>query len=476
MTPVDLAFTSALEQAQLIRDRQISPLELTQLYLDRIQSFDRQIGSFYTVTAELALADATTKTEALTAALTRGDRDLPPFFGVPISIKDLTAVAGVRCTYGNPALLDQISDADDGVVARLRAAGFVMLGKTATSELGTLPYSETAAFPPCRNPWALDRTAGGSSGGAAASVAAGFSAVAQGSDAGGSVRGPAFCCGLVGLKPARGRVSYAPIGDALSGLAAHGPIARTVADAAALLDVMSGYITGDPYWLPDPDLAFVEVARQSAQGISPLRIAFSTGIPPIGEAELPCAEAVLDTARLLEALGHPVEPGFPGDLSAMVEPFKLVWRASVSAAGLPPQVLQPMNQWLYEQTDSSGDYQKAVRSLQVLSRHIVGFFDRYDVLLLPTYLRPAIHIGEWARLSPAETLDQIIHWIAPCPLANMTGLPAIALPTGSFTPEGLPLGVQLVGRPADEATLIALAAQLEAARPWQHNRPAFGLA
>jgi amidase len=473
MTPVDLAFTSALAQAQLIRDKQISPLELTQLYLDRIQQLDPQVGSFYTVTAELALADAQAKTAALIERSGEDSDRLPPFFGVPISIKDLTAVAGVRCTYGNKAMLNNISAHDDGVVARIKAAGFVILGKTATSEMGSLPYTETEAFPPTRNPWNLDRTAGGSSGGAAASVAAGFSAVAQGSDGGGSVRGPACCCGLVGIKPARGRVSHAPIGDTLHGLATHGAIARTVADAAGLLDVMSGYITGDPYWLPDPELPFVEVARRSAEGVQPLRIAFSTSIPPVGEADPICSQAVLETAQLLETLGHQVEPGFPDGTAEIVEPFKQVWRVGVSASGLPPQAMQPMNQWLYEQSDSSGDYQQAVWKLQVLSRRIVAFFDRYDALLLPTYLTPPISVGEWAALSPAETLEKIIHWIAPCPIANTTGQPAIALPTGTFTPEGLPLGVQLVGRPADEATLIRLAAQLEAARPWQQHRPAF---
>ena len=468
MNSVDLAFASALTQAQLIRDKQLSPLELTQIYLDRIQQIDPQVGSFYTVIAESALADANAKTEVLAEGST--DR-LPPFFGVPISIKDLTAVEGVRCTYGNKAMLENISAYDDGVVARIKAAGFVILGKTATSELGSLPYTETEAFPPARNPWNLDRTAGGSSGGAAASVAAGFSAVAHGSDGGGSVRGPAFCCGLVGIKPARGRVSHAPIGDTLNGLATHGSIARTVADAAALLDVMSGYITGDPYWLPDPELAFVEVARRSAEGVRPLRIAFSTSIPPIGEADAICSQAVLETAQLLESLGHQVEPGFPEGTDEIVEPFTQVWRVGVSAAGLPPQAMQPMNQWLYEQPNSSGDYQRAVWKLQALSRRIVAFFDRYDALLLPTYLSPAIAVGEWAALSPAEALEKIIHWIAPCPIANATGQPAIALPTGTFTPEGLPLGVQLVGRPADEATLISLAAQLEAAKPWQQNRP-----
>jgi amidase len=471
MDSLDLAFLSALEQARLIRSQEISPLELTQLYLDRIQRLDSQLGSFYTVTAEQALADAQAKTEQLAIA-----EDVPPFWGVPISIKDLTAVAGVRCTYGNKAMLNHVSSYDDGVVARIKAAGFVILGKTATSEMGSLPYTEVEAFPPARNPWNPAYTPGGSSGGAAASVAAGFSAVAHGSDGGGSVRGPACCCGLVGIKPARGRVSYAPIGDALNGLATHGTLAHTVADAAALLDVMAGYITGDPYWLPDPSPSFGQVALTATQqGVKPLRIAFSTAIAPIGAADAVCAQAVLDTAKLLESLGHQVEAGFPDGTADIVQPFTVVWRTGVSACGLPPEAMQPMNQWLYEQADSGGDYQKAVWSLQAASRRIVAFFDRYDALLLPTYLHSPIRVGEWATLSPAETLEKVVHWIAPCPVANTTGQPAIALPTGTFTSEGLPLGIQIVGRPADEATLIALAAQIEAARPWSQHRPGLAI-
>ncbi|NJR66631.1 MAG: amidase, partial [Leptolyngbyaceae cyanobacterium CRU_2_3] len=296
-------------------------------------------------------------------------------------------------------------------------------------------------------------------------------------DGGGSVRGPAFCCGLVGIKPSRGRVSYAPIGDALNGLATHGPLARTVADAAALLDVMSGYITGDPYWLPDPHPPFVQVALNAAQqGIKPLRIAVSTAIAPIGEADPACTQAVLDTANLLASLGHQVEPGLPEGIAQIVEPFQMVWRTGVRACGLPPQAMQPINQWLCDQPDTSGDFQQAVWALQMASRQIVSFFDRYDALLLPTYLYPAIQVSQWADLSPAETLERLIHWIAPCPLANTTGQPAIALPTGTFTPEGLPLGIQIMGRPADEATLIALAAQIEQARPWKQDRPRWAIA
>jgi amidase len=291
-------------------------------------------------------------------------------------------------------------------------------------------------------------------------------ALAQGSDGGGSVRGPAACCGLVGLKPSRGRISYAPVGDHQNGIATNGSLARTVADAAALLDVMSGYITGDPYWLPDPETTFLAA---TAQKLNPLRIAFSTAIPPVGEADAVRQESVLKTVRHLEEMGHIVEPGCP-DFSNLIEPFTKVFLAGVAAAGIPKEYLQPMNRWMAEQSGSAGEYLQAVAQMQISARRIVAFFENYDVLVLPTYLHQPLRIGEWANLAPEEILQRIIQWVAPCPPFNATGQPAIALPTG-FDDIGLPVGVQLVGRPAAEATLISLASQLEAAKLWSDRRP-----
>ncbi|WP_088243495.1 amidase [Calothrix rhizosoleniae] len=464
MNQEDLAFTPALEQARLIRDRQISPLELVEVYLERIQNLNPLLGSYFTVMADLAVADAKAKTEMLAD----NSQELPPFFGVPISIKDLNSVAGVPCTLGNPALLNNIFDFDDGVVTRIKQAGFIILGKTATSELGSFPYTEPACFPPARNPWNLEYTPGGSSGGAAGAVAAGLCAIAQGSDGGGSIRGPAACCGLVGIKPSRGRVSQAPAGDRISGLAVNGPLARNVTDAAALLDVMSGYITGDPYWLPTPPTSFLSNTQESPGN---LRIAYGTSIPPLGNADATCQQAVLDTVKLLTELGHTVEEKCP-DFSDLVKPFQAVWQAGVGAAGIPPEALQPLNRWLLSRIGSASEYLQAVFQMQVVCRQIVAFFDNIDVLVLPVYLHSPIKVGEWAHLSPEETFQNIIHWIAPCPIANATGQPAIAFPVG-FDHNGLPMSVQLIGKPAAEATLIRLAAQLSAAIPRMEKRPIF---
>ncbi|HEY9631837.1 MAG TPA: amidase [Coleofasciculaceae cyanobacterium] len=468
MNQIDLAFAPALEQAQLIRQREVSPLELVELYLERIQQLDAQLGSYFTVAAEQALSHAQAKTEQL--AQIKDTSDLPPFFGVPIAIKDLNSVEGIRCTYGTPVLMNKIATHDDGVVMRIKQAGFIILGKTATSELGSLPYIDQPGFPPARNPWNPDYTAGGSSGGAAAAVAAGLAPIAQGSDAGGSIRGPAFCCGLVGIKPTRGRISYAPVGDYQSGISSNGPIARTVADAAALLDVMSGYITGDPYWLPEPERLFLEAANEHS---SQVRIAFSTSLPPIGDAVSVCQQSVLETVQRLEGMGHIVESSFP-DCTGLIEPFVKVWQAGVAASGIPLKAMSPMNRWIAEQSGSAGEYLQAVSQMQIIARRIVGFFNHFDVLVLPTYLHPTIRIGDWAELSPEETLQKIIGWIAPCPPFNAAGLPAIAIPTG-FDSNGLPIGIQIVGRPAAESTLISLAAQLEAANPWSHQRPAIAV-
>lgn len=462
MNPTDLAFASALHQADLIRQKQLSPLEVTTLYLDRIERLNPHLGSYFTVMGEQAIAQATAQTETLAQS---DPSALPPFFGVPISIKDLNPVAGVPCSYGNRALLQQEAPYDDGVVMRIRGAGFVLLGKTATSELGSFPYTEPEGLPPARNPWDLDYTPGGSSGGAAVAVAAGLCALAQGSDGGGSIRGPAACCGIVGIKPSRGRITHAPVGDRLSGIATNGPLGRSVADAAALLDVLSGYVTGDPYWLPNPAQPFVKTALEGAQrgaGRS-LRIGFSSEIQPIGQAVAPYQQAVERVAQHLEGLGHQLIPT-QLDLAGLVEPFTTVWQAGVAAAGLPPEILSPVNRWLLERSGSCASYLQAVAQMQVIARQIVGLFESLDVLITPVYLHSPIRVGAWADLAPEVVLEKMTQWIAFSPPFNASGQPAIALPVG-LDEQGLPIALQLVGKPGDEATIIALAAHLEATLP-----------
>ena len=447
----DIVFKSALEQAQLIKNRYISPLELTELYLERIEQYNPQLGCFYHVAAESAIADARQKTEQLAQ---KDVTQLPPLFGVTTAIKDLNSVLGMPISYGVAALKDKIAQYEDAVVTKLKNAQLIILGKTATSQLGSLPYTEPPGFLPTRNPHNLEYTAGGSSGGAAAAVAAGLCAVAQGSDGGGSIRGPAFCCGIVGLKPSRGRVSFAPVGDYQSGIATHGVLSRTVLDSAAVLDIISGYVPGDPYWLDDPSIPFLQATQQP---LPQLRIGSVSAIAPFS-TNTALKQTLTTTAKHLEGLGHIIEP-ISLDITELIEPFTTIWSAGIASSSIPLEFLDPMNQWIANLSGGAGKYLKAVTKMQMFSRQIVGLFQYYDVLLLPTYNHHPIKVNHWADLSEEKTLDKIINWIAPCPIWNATGQSAIALPTGFSN--GLPIGVQLVSKPPEEAVVLALAYQLE---------------
>lgn len=465
MNSVDLAFLPATTQAALIRQRQVSPLELVEIYLKRIDRLNPALGAYVAVMADQALADAKAKTEQV---MTTDPTDLPPLFGVSVSVKDLNSVAGVPCAYGINAARERIASHDDYIVTKLRRAGLVILGKTATSQMGSLPYTEPPGFPPARNPWNLDYTPGGSSGGGAAALAAGLCALSQGSDGGGSLRGPAFCCGLVGMKATRGRVSFSPVGERLNGLAVNGPLGRTTADAAALLDALSGYELGDPYWLPDPDPSF-GVGLETPP--SSLRIGYVTRLDPIGDADPVCRQAVYEAVQRVEDLGHTAEEVTFPNLDELIDPFTVVWQCVLAEAGIPWIVLEKLNRWLSWRAwrMNSGAYLRAMSKLQQVSRDIVRFCAPYDVLILPVFMHPTIPVGAWKSLSSPQILEKVIHWVAPCPPFNASGQPSLAIPTG-FSPLGLPVGVQLVGRPAAEATLFALAHQIETAYPWHHHR------
>ncbi len=462
----ELAFKSALELAALIKSKTISPLELTRLYLERIDRFDKELGSFVFVAEETALADATAKTEQL--AKVTDTKELPPFFGIPVGVKDLHAVAGLPVSYGVAPLRQNIAQYDEAIVFKLKAAGCIILGKTATSQLGSFPYTEPPGFSPTRNPWHTDHTSGGSSGGSATAVAAGLCAIAHGSDGGGSIRIPANCSGLVGIKPARGRVSNAPVGEYQSGIATQGMLSRTVADNAAFLDVISGYVTGDPYWLPDPSISFLEATKLK---LSPLKIGFTSTFNPFGQSYQ--HKEVEKVVFALQGIGHAINE-VSLEIEALIAPFTRIWQAGAAAAGIPLELLGPVNQWMARESGTAGDYLQATRGMHVISRSIVALFAQVDVLVLPVLMAPPIKVGQWEDLSPQETANNIIRWIAPSPLANATGLPAIAIPTG-FDDSGLPTGVQLVGKPGDEITLIALATALESLNPVNKIPPQFSV-
>ncbi len=451
MIDADLLSTAALQQADLIRQKQISPIELLELYLARIDRLDPQVGAFFHVATEQARQTAHTQTEFLA----KNPAQLPPLFGLPIGIKDLNPVAGMPCSYGVAALKDQLAAIDDSIVVLLSQAGCNILGKTAISELAALPFSETPGFAPTRNPWNLAYTAGGSSGGAAAAVAAGMLPFAHGDDGGGSLRGPAHCCGLVGIKPTRGRVSDAPVGDRITGLAARGPIARNVADAAALLDAMAQRLPGDPYLFPAD--SFLAAAQRSP---GRLKIAVCKSFPPFTNIDATYSVAIDLTADLCSNLGHQIST-VELDIQEAIEPFMTVWQTAIAAAGVPAPALGEFNQWLISRSGSAADFLNSLYSLQAISRQVVARWQEFDVLLAPVYLHSTIAIRAWADLPPEEMFTKICNWTAPCPLFNATGQPVIVLPVALEPQTNLPIGVQLVGNLGAEAQLISLAAQLE---------------
>ncbi|WP_097193994.1 amidase [Blastococcus aggregatus] len=461
---------TALEQAAAVRAGEVSPIELVRHALSRIEALDARLGAFITVTPERALSAA--------AAAERRVRDggrLPPLLGVPTAIKDLTNTAGVRTTYGSRVTADHVPAVDDAVVTRLAAAGTISLGKTNTPEFGFPCYTDNDVVGPARCPWDPRLLAGGSSGGAAVAVAAGLVPFAQGSDGGGSIRIPASINGLVGLKPARGRVSNAPLGSETTGLVTSGPLARTVRDAAAMIDAMAGPELGDPSWAaPLPPGETFLAAADRAPG--PLRI----GVVPSsvsGVLQPEAAAALADAANLLADLGHGVEAAPDGLLGPEVMPaFEQVWALSAVTLPVPPDrvgELRPLTRELRARglALSARDAMLALATLRSAARRFLRATATYDVLLAPVVTMTPRPVGWFdGDGDGAEDFERTKRYSAFPALYNVTGQPAISVPLHR-TAEGLPMGSMLVGRPADELTLISLSAQLEAARPWAHRHP-----
>jgi amidase len=460
----DLAFASALEQAELVRAREVSPVELVTGYLERIEQVDPDLNAFVTVCQEEALQEARRAEEAT--------GELPPFHGVPLPIKDLTETEGVRTTFSSRAYADYVPGRDMAVVRRLREAGFIVLGKTNTPEFGLAPVTESELNGPCRNPWDLELTPGGSSGGGAAAVAAGLAPAAHGSDGGGSIRIPASCCGLFGIKPARGRISNAPHIDGSMALGTSGPLTRTVSDAAALLDVLAGYEPGDAQWAPPRARPF---AAEVAEEPPPLRIALAISPPAEVPVDDACLRAAYDAGRLLEELGHTVEEIAPAWQVDEFNPmFMLVWQVSPTLyPQATPELVEPLTRAFMARAaeTSSVEYARTVARLQMLARRVVSFCLDYDVVLTPTLALPPVPIGWiYEGEDPWRHLDRMLRFTPFTPIVNVTGQPAVSVPF-SRTDTGLPVGVQLIGRPADEATLLRVSAQVERARPWAQRRP-----
>lgn len=453
-------FAGAVEQARMLAAGAVTAPALLERYLDRIARLDGELRSYRIVLADSARAEAATAQDRLAA----GER--LPLLGVPIAIKDDVDVAGEVTTYGSSAH-GPAPGADAEVVRRLRAAGAVVLGKTAVPELMVWPFTETVTFGVTRNPWNPDYTPGGSSGGSAAAVAAGLAAMALGSDGAGSIRIPSTWCGLFGLKPQRDRVPLAPHDDAWCGLSVNGPITRTVEDAGLFLDV-----TATP---PGPPGGFVAAATRDP---GRLRIALSAKVPPTLTARVGRAQrAALDAAGvLLRELGHEVvgrDPDYPTTaVYGHVLP-RYVRGVHDDAKSLPrPDRLDSRSRGMVRIGGLFSERRMAaIRAAETtVAQRIMSIFDDVDVVITPgTALGPS-RIGAYRGRGAVSTLVRVSARVPFQAMFNATGQPAAVVPWG-FDDDGLPTSIQLVGRPFDEATLLSLSGQLERARPWAHRRP-----
>jgi amidase len=462
----------ALGLAELVRKKHVKPIDLVDAAIERIERLNPTLNAVVTPMYE----------QARTLAL--GKIPDGPFNGVPFLLKDLGApYAGVRMTMASSAMRDFVPDHDSELVARLKRAGLIILGKTNTPEFGILPTTEPRLFGPCHNPWEVNRTTGGSSGGSSAAVAARLVPMAHANDGGGSIRIPASCCGLFGLKPTRARNPLGPdFGDVFSGLVIDHAVTRSVRDSAALLDATAGPDVGDPYWAPPPTRPFLQEA-----GTNPgkLRIAFTTSAGSEIKVHPDCISAVHDAAKLLAELGHQVEETAPlFNRELVTQSFMVLWSAGcawsidgigmVTRRAITAAHVEPLTWALYEmgRKQSASTYLLSLSFLQRVARDIGRFFQKYDAWLTPTLSEPPVPLGTFDSPpeNPLQALRRAEQFVPFTPICNATGQPAMSVPL-YWNAEGLPVGVHFVGRFGDEATLFRLAAQLESARPWSGRKP-----
>ncbi|MGD9211287.1 MAG: amidase [Desulfobacteraceae bacterium] len=462
----------AMGLAELVQTGQITPTELLEDAIERIETINPKVNA---VIASM-YDDAHRQIQ----------RGLPdgPLKGVPFLLKDLGLFyAGLPTTFGSRFFADYIPDQDSEIVTRYRNAGLVFVGKTNVPEFGITITTESQLFGPCRNPWNLDRTSGGSSGGAAVAVATGMVPAAHGSDGGGSIRIPASCCGLFGLKPTRGRIPSGPhTGEAWNGMVTHHTITRTVRDSALLLDISAGPAPGDPYWAPFQKGSYLEEVGQAP---GKLRIAITTEPPGGVKVDSQCIAAVEQAALLCQDLGHHIitdKPRVDSDLLqfATVTIINTNLRAMLEMRGrmLGREVqetdVEPIT-WLASEAGretSAADFARAIEGLHQLGRSLAAFFENVDLLLSPVLLQPPVPLGylDTTEKKARNYLEKLYSFFGFTALFNATGQPAMSVPL-YWTPDQLPIGVQFAGRFGEEDLLLRLAGQLEEARPWKNNRP-----
>ena len=466
----------ALGLGQLVKQGQVKPVELVDSVIDAIERTNGDLNAVITPMFEMAR-------EAARAASVD---ESAPFAGVPFLLKDIRAAYnGVPTSDGCRLLRDLPKTYDSEIVRRHRNAGLICVGKTNTPEFGLTATTEPHAFGPTKNPWNLDCTPGGSSGGGAAAVSARILPMAHASDGGGSIRIPAACCGLFGLKPTRGRNPLGPdAGDVMNGLVVEHALTISVRDSAALLDATAGPDIGDPYCAPQVESSFSEAVQQEP---GKLRVALSTESPFGVPVHADCIEAVESAGRLLEELGHAVELDVPeyddrafrtaftavwfSNLAASLAQLKAEFGRDLTAADVEPITLELGNRG---SETTAAEYVAAVAGLQMVGRQVARFFQRYDIWLTPVLSAPPPSLG-YLHPGPSEAdlrpySRRVREWVPYTQLANATGQPAASIPL-HWTADGLPVGVQVMARFGDECTLLRLAAQLEEARPWRDKRP-----
>jgi amidase len=470
----DYAKEDGLGLAALVKRREVTPSELVACAIEAIEKLNPKLNAVVRRLDDFAKRTAQ-------GALPRG-----AFTGVPFLLKDLThSLAGVPTDCGSRFFKGWTRDYDSEMVIRWKQAGFVIVAKTNTPEAGSSGSCEPVANGATHNPWKLGHSPGGSSGGSAAGVAAGITPVAHANDGGGSIRIPASACGLVGLKPSRGRTSYAPDwGELWNGMAIEGVVSRTVRDTAAALDVMWQPAVGDPYVAPPPPRPYL---AEVGAPVERLRVGFSAVAPRGSEIHAECAAGVRKTARLLEGLGHQVEEAAPTfDIKKLEAAWSVIFQANeawafldyAAATGreISGQLVERNNLMLVEQGRklSAIDLLRAVNEMHAVSRDFARFFQKYDIWLTPTLGYPPPKHGYLFADQDAETFfDRLMAFIPYTPLFNATGLPAITLPL-HWSADGLPIGIHFGAGYGNESLLLRLAAQLEEAEPWCHKRPAVG--
>ncbi len=474
-----------LALGERVRRGDVSAVELAHKSIRRIEEGNAALNAVVTRRFDAALAEAAAMDKARAAKTSRAADEVgasQAFAGVPFLVKELVAsVTGTETTSASRLYAGTTARADSEIVARMRRAGLVIMGKTNSPEFGLSPTTESLLYGVTRNPWNVDLSPGGSSGGSAAAVAAGMVPLAHATDGGGSIRIPASCCGLFGLKPTRARVSAGPEGgEGLSGLAHQHVVTRSVRDSAALLDAIAGPMSGDPYSAAPPVRPFLEEV-----GLPPgrLRIAISARAPTGVPVDAECVAALHDAARLCESLGHHVEEASPEfDAMAVESGFETVFACNTHAnivrktggAPAPEGSVEPLTRALAERGSriDAATFILALQGLHRESRRVAGFFERYDVWLTPTLAQTPRPIGAFAIESPDVDawLGKLAAYLPFTYLFNITGQPAASVPL-YWTDAGVPIGVQIASRYGDEATLLRLAAQMEAARPWFDRRP-----